>query len=305
MMDRPWQSLRALWLWPLLATLGGCNGSAADTPGPPPGDAPRSTVPATAPDQPPAAGPGWSPDAPPGVRRRLIADEILASLLEILVTEEGLVRYDLLQEDVYRRMIFDVQAGYMTADLPDDDKEKLAFWCNVYNANVLFHARRVARRPDASSVRDIPGFFDEVPIVVAGERMTLNQLENDLIRPLGDPRIHGALVCAAMSCPPLRREPFRAEKLDEQLDEQCRRWINDPSKCRVSGSTLWLSEILKWYEGDFDVEPYKGWLGFVRAYAEPGGPIRASLERGTEPEIRWLPYDWKLNRAPVTQQPRK
>ncbi|MCZ6836096.1 MAG: DUF547 domain-containing protein, partial [Planctomycetota bacterium] len=126
---------------------------------------------------------------------------------------------------------------------------------------------------------------------------TLNILENDRIRPLGDPRTHAALVCAATSCPPLMAVPYFGPKIDEQLDAQCRLWVNDSQRNRVEDGKLLLSEIFKWYGVDFEVEPYGGVVGFVKTYATPGSDLASFLDSNPDPEIEWLTYDWTLNRA--------
>ena len=220
-----------------------------------------------------------------------------AALLKEIVTPDGLVRYDVLGESPRRRSLQEIVAAYAKADLPSGDDEKLAFLCNAYNVNVLNMVVGETAKEDFTSVMDIPGFFDTLTIAVAGKQMTLNALENDHIRPMGDPRIHAALVCAAMSCPPLRDEPYSAKQLDEQLNDQSRRWINDRTKIRVDEKGLGVSAIMQWYGDDFSVEPFGGVVGFVRAFAEPLGPIGRLLSRQDAPEVHFLKYDWRLNQA--------
>jgi hypothetical protein len=199
------------------------------------------------------------------------------------------------------RLARDVDA-YGRAAMPADPAARLAFLCNAYNANALLKAVEAARRPGFTSVKDTPGFFDRDLIVVAGESMTLDQLEHDRIRPLGDPRVHAALVCGARSCPPLPDEPLDPARLDEQLDEQCRRWVNDPSMNFVRGDTLLLSPIFDWYGADFRGDSGAGVIEFLRRYAAPDGPIAALLQRVPDPTIEWLPYDWSLPAGAVELQ---
>ncbi len=182
-----------------------------------------------------------------------------AALLKDIVTPDGLVRYDVLGESPRRRSLQEIVAVYAKADLPSGDDEKLAFLCNAYNVNVLKMVVGEAAKEDFTSVMDLPGFFDTLSITVAGQQMTLNELENDHIRPLGDPRIHAALVCAAMSCPPLRGEPYTAKRLDEQLNDQSRRWINNPNQNGIDEQGLGVSMIMQWYGDDFSVEPTAAW----------------------------------------------
>ncbi|MEE8155307.1 MAG: DUF547 domain-containing protein [Phycisphaerales bacterium] len=220
-----------------------------------------------------------------------------AALLKDVVTPDGLVRYDVLGESPRRRSLQEIVAAYAKTDLPPGDDEKLAFLCNAYNVNVLKMVIGATAKEDLTSVMDIPGFFDTLSITVAGKQMTLNALENEQIRPMGDPRIHAALVCAAMSCPPLRGEPYTAKQLDKQLNDQSRRWINNPNQNGIDEHGLGVSMIMQWYGDDFSVEPYGGVVGFVRAFAEPAGPIERWLSHEDEPQVHFLKYDWRLNRA--------
>ena len=148
------------------------------------------------------------------------------------------------------------------------------------------------------SVDKVDGLFDERPIIVASEGLTLNKLENERIRPLKDPRIHATLVCAAMSCPVLRNEPYRPDKLDEQLDEQCSKWVNDITKNRVVDGKLQISPIFDWYGSDFEVEPYGSVMGFLRHFADPDGELGKFLKSNPNPQIEWMTYDWSLNIPP-------
>ena len=228
---------------------------------------------------------------------RARADFVMSQLLPALVTEEGLVRYEQLSQERLKTLLGIAVREYGQALQTSDPKDRIAVWANAYNANVLMYAMREFGKPGFNSVLDVPGFFDSRPVVVTMETLTLNDLENERIRPLGDPRIHVALVCGAMSCPVLRQDVYETARLDEQLDAQSRRWINDTTKNRVEGDVLHLSEIFKWYEDDFKVEPYGGVVGFVKAFAEPGGELARFLESNPEPRIEWITYDWKLNLA--------
>ena len=265
---------------------------------PPAGPAATPTS-APAQDPPPAA-----PQVDPNARSSYpvnsdmgMADRAFDLVLTEIVTQAGLVRYHALEADVHTGRLGLAIKRYGQADLPEDRKAQIAYYCNVYNANLMLHALMEQHRPDFTNLLDVKGLFDKRPVTVAGEPMPFNYLENDRIRPLGDPRIHAALVCGAMSCPPLRREVYRPEMLDVQLDDQCRRWVNDPSKNRVENGVLKLSEIFNWFGEDFNAAPYGGVVGFVRHYAAPGGELAAYLKDNPDPAIEWLPYDWSLNRA--------
>jgi hypothetical protein len=127
-----------------------------------------------------------------------------------------------------------------------------------------------------------------------GKQVTLDHVEHDLLRKdYKEPRIHFALVCAARSCPPLRGEPFVADKLDEQLEDQGRTFLNTPSKNRVDSAkrTAYLSKIFKWFGGDFEAQA-ESILAFVRPYFVE--ETAKAMKEGTF-QVEYLDYDWSLN----------
>ncbi len=227
------------------------------------------------------------------------ADFAFDRLLATLVTAEGLVRYDALIDLTLRQQLQEVVDAYGRVELPDGTNDRLALWINAYNANVLLMAYRESRKSGFENVNGVPGFFDKTSITVAGEALTLDQLENERIRPMGDPRVHAALVRGAMGGPPLRNEPYAADQLDEQLDEQARRWVNDRTRNTAEGQTLRLSEVFKWRQEDFDRLPGGGIHSFLKRYARETSPVGRALDDDPQAEIQWLPYDWSLNAAPI------
>jgi len=135
-----------------------------------------------------------------------------------------------------------------------------------------------------------------------GEKVTLDHVEHDLIRKdYSEPRVHFALVCAARSCPPLRGEPYTPDKLDEQLEDQGRIFMNTPSKNRVDleNRTAYLSKIFKWFSGDFE-EASGSVLAFVRPYFPKD--ISRQLEDGKF-AVEYMDYDWALNDRKANDPP--
>ena len=173
---------------------------------------------------------------------------------------------------------------------------QLAFWIDVYNVLAI---HMVVRHYPVGGIREIGSLLRSVwkrPAGEVGDRtLTLDQIEHDILRPMGDPRIHGAIVCASLSCPPLAREPYRPEALDAQLDANLRRWLADPRKgVRLDRPrrTLHVSPIFDWFEEDF--EAAGGVLPFLARYA-PADVAEAIREGGASLRIRTLDYDWSLN----------
>ena len=172
-------------------------------------------------------------------------------------------------------------------------QEKLAFWINAYNVLAI---DLVARHPEVASIRGIGSLLRPVwkreAGRVGGKPINLDEIEHGILRKLGEPRIHAAIVCASVSCPSLRREPWEAARLDAQLDDSVRRFLANPAKGsrldRADG-VLWLSRIFDWFEGDFEPE---GVLAFVSRHLPESD--RAFLQ-ARRPRIRYLDYDWRVN----------
>ena len=174
--------------------------------------------------------------------------------------------------------------------------EKFAFWINAYN---ILAINLVVRRYPVSSIRDVGSLL--VPVwrieagVVGGKGYTLDQIEHEILRPLGDPRIHAAIVCASISCPPLRRDPYAAATLDAQLDDSLRRWLSDPRKgieIDRSNRVVTLSVVFSWFEADF--ARHGGALKFLTPYIDEPERSWLTAHKG-EVEVRYFEYDWRLN----------
>lgn len=244
--------------------------------------------------------------------------ESYAAVLERFVDDEGMVDYEGLKADggALENLLEAMAAlDRGTFDLWSDDA-KVAFWINAYNALTLdaiidhypIKASFVrSLRYPKNSIRQIPGVWDKLEWAVMGRKMTLDDIEHETLRAdFNEPRIHVALVCAAMGCPPLRNEPYVGERLDEQLDDQAGKFFANPAKLRVDrdAGRLYLSPIFDWFGEDF-VKTYGTdekfeWYGeveravvsFVSRYlSKDDGEYLESRELS----IRHLDYDWSLN----------
>lgn len=308
-------NLATLSLVVIIATMAACSGGTdpaaapATPPAPTTATNPTPAAPAVGSTNDAAARTAAARDAaaarprPPATNRPIPVaggDAAYGLVLQSIVTPDGRVRYDqLVANGPHLETLRAVVSAYAAATLPVDRDERLALLCNAYNANALVKAAEARVKPGFTNVKDTPGFFDRDRITVAGTAMTLNELENDTIRPLGDPRIHAALVCAAMSCPPLLNVPFSASRLNDQFDALCARWVNDATKNTTRGDSLALSSIFSWYKADFDAKPFEGVVGFVKRYAEPGSDVGKLLATNGAPAVQHLEYDWRLNDAAI------
>jgi len=197
-------------------------------------------------------------------------------------------------------------------------EDQLAFWINAYNAFVLMSVVEhypltrhtfVGLAFPSNSIWQVPDVWKATRWHAAERAVSLDMIEHEIIRPtFREPRIHFALVCAASSCPNLRSEAYRGDRLDAQLEDQARRFLADANKgLRLDGrhSTILVSKIFDWYGVDFaqvadSSVPHegrerteRGVIEFVSSHsADPN--VREFLRN---PRIRlgYLPYDWRLN----------
>ena len=160
-----------------------------------------------------------------------------------------------------------------------------AFWINAYNLLVIYN---VVEDYPMHSPLEVNGFFKNKKQIVAGIKITLEELENQYLRiPFKDPNIHFALVCGAVGCPPIIPNVYLPETLDQQLETQTRKALNDPQFIRVDETSqkVYLSEIFRWYAQDFK---YTGKvLNYINQYRDQ--PVPESYS------IRYYEYDWRLN----------
>lgn len=163
-------------------------------------------------------------------------------------------------------------------------EEYQAFWINAYNLSVL---KGVIDNYPLRSPLDKNGFFDRITYDLAGERITLNDIENKKLRAqFDDPRFHFVLVCGAKGCPPIIARSYSPGNLEKLLQQQTIKALNDSSFIRVSEGKLALSEIFKWYKEDF-VKGGSTEIEFLNKYRREKVPEQL--------EISYYSYDWRLN----------
>jgi hypothetical protein len=176
--------------------------------------------------------------------------------------------------------------------------EQLAYWINLYNALTV---QVILDHDPVASIRDIdisPGLFADGPwgaelAAVEGQRLTLNDIEHRILRPIWrDPRIHYAVNCASVGCPNLAAVPYRRATVEQMLDDAARAYINSPRGARVEDGRLIVSSIYVWFGGDFGGSD-AAVIEHLRRYAE--APLREML-RGKS-AIDGHAYDWSLNGA--------
>jgi len=196
--------------------------------------------------------------------------------------------------DQYRRQLEVVDPDSLNRD------GALAFWINLYNAGALDVAAEAAASGESTVLR-VAGGFRAPWAAVAGEELSLDAIEHGKIRRFGDPRIHGGLVCGSASCPTLRYEPFTADDLDRQLDDQMRSFLaGDGAAQDVTANQLRLSRVFLWYGADFTrphrmptVLPSRK-TTIADALGRWLSPALEEWRIAAGPSIAFQPYDWSL-----------
>lgn len=177
-----------------------------------------------------------------------------------------------------------------------------ALFINAYNAcTVRTILDRVSENGnfEIESIRDIEDVFTREAHVVGGFRLSLDNIEHNILRPtFRDPRLHFAVNCASLSCPPLPTDAFEGERLEDQLEAAAKNALGDPDYVSIEGDALLLTKILEWYGTDFVNPEYRGSAkslpAFLSRYAND--EVRRFLEeRKDEVEVRFRDYDWRLN----------
>lgn len=183
-------------------------------------------------------------------------------------------------------------------------EQRYAFWINAYNA---WTVHLIVKNYPLDSIRDLGTIFNKVwdkrfvamqnfDLEGKGRKLSLNEVEHEILRPVfEDARVHAAINCASVGCPPLRAEAFRPAVLNEQLEAQVRAWLADTRRNRFDPekNVIEVSQIFDWFGEDFvrDAGSVEAWIA---RYA-PAEVAKWLTTEGVEPRKRYLDYSWRLN----------
>jgi len=200
---------------------------------------------------------------------------------------KGLVDYEGLRQE---RAALDL---YLKAAADARGEHGLAFWINVYNASVI-RGLLDAGKKLPSKVTDLKGFFDAQKHKVNGVEQTLNELEGFVRKQWKDPRVHFALNCGALSCPPLLARAFTEEKLSATLDELTRTFLDGPGLVLDEPKKeLRATKLLDWYKDDF-VGKDSSLEAFLRKHVTDAKKL-AALDTKSGWKLAFQDYDWTPN----------
>ena len=236
-----------------------------------------------------------------------------------LISEEGLVKYSTLKRkrlDVLmaRRELKTLNPAILMALSRD---ERIAFWINTYNfCTIELILRHYPIQPKwymiiypDNSIMQIPGGWTKEFFDIQREEYTLQEIEQDfLLKRYKDPRICFALSNASVGGATLRNEPYRAGRLDEQLDDQVKKYLatNKGIRWDKDNSILHLSNVFQAHTKTFLVsdkwaaikkfrkrkDEERIWLNFILPHLSEED-IRY-LET-SEFKIKFIEFDWHLN----------
>jgi hypothetical protein len=218
-------------------------------------------------------------------------ESLWTKVLTEYVDERGRIAFQALKQN---RGDLDKVVAYVATLDPRSATERfpsqhaqLAFYINAYNALAMHGVI------DAGIPRSLGGltkftFFFLRRVMIGGRSTTLYSFENDVIRPLGDERVHFALNCMVVGCPRLPRTAFTADAIDRQLDIAAQTFVAEARNVRVDPdrNVVWLSAIFKFYTEDF-LAHAGGLIEYVNRYRAEKVPPDAA--------VRFLDYDWTVN----------
>ncbi len=221
-------------------------------------------------------------------------------LLQKYVNERGQVNYrgwqasgdDLVALDNYLNTLSRASTGVVA-----ERESVLAFWINAYNAVTV---KGILREYPTSSIRNhtakLVGYniWKDLILLVGNSGRSLDDIEHQILRPLGEPRIHFAIVCASHSCPRLLNRAYTKENLENLLALNTRAFFADPENFRYDAAKrqFQMSSILKWFGEDFG-EDQAAQLNSIAAWLPKREATQAALNNSVR--VSWLKYDWSLN----------
>lgn len=203
-------------------------------------------------------------------------------ILQLHVSESGKVNYRAFENN---RESLENYLDNLASHSPKDNwstAETKAYWINAYNAYTI---QLILDNYPLKSIKDINNPWDQTFFKINGKKMSLNTIEHKILRPMGDSRIHFAIVCASESCPKLLNCAYEAETLNNQLDQAAKAFINDTSKNSLTASKITISKLFKWFKTDFPKG--EAFINYLNMYS--------TVKIDPETKIDYQHYNWALN----------
>lgn len=227
-----------------------------------------------------------------------IDHSVYNDLLKRYVDQDGYVNYTAWKNSPSDRQALQKYLSHLSqasTSMQASRESQLAFWINAYNAVTLEGILQVY---PTDSIRNhtakIGGYniWDDLPLLVGSRAYSLNDIEHKVLRKMGEPRIHFAIVCASVGCPRLLNVAYTPESVSQQLAMNTRDFFSRPQNFMVDKSgTMHVSSILDWFGDDFGSNQAKRF-----SYLQPYLPQEAQ-QHAVNPQVRvkFQKYDWSLN----------
>ncbi len=205
-----------------------------------------------------------------------------AKLLTASVCESG-VNYELLTSSPH---LTETEKEFLAVSKEEflswNESEQIAWYSNLYN---FYTIKLIVDHYPLKSINKIGKPWDKKIVPLFGKKVSLNHVEHEILRKdFYEPRIHFALNCASIGCPPLRTAPFTGNNLSLELDEMALTFLTDKNRNRLDGKALYLSKIFQWYGDDFN-----------KAHGSYEKYVKKVLGIEKKVKVKFLEYDWNLN----------
>lgn len=202
----------------------------------------------------------------------------LGVALSAAVTDDGTLRADHLDSALTIEFLEHAIEAYSSLDVPADPAARLVFYCNAYNANALSILSMLAMQGNAAgdgaaeALTDTQQFGAQ-PVLIAGETLTMQELREERILALGDPRVLAYLIHTdgdRVRCP---RSPLSTAAVDAQLDALCRAWVRDGAAGMIVRGEAQPGSLLARYASAFEGSAFGDVATFLKRYATPASPV--------------------------------
>ncbi len=198
------------------------------------------------------------------------------------VSSKGVVNFDKVLKNVDQLNAITRSFSKISPNRGWTTSEKKSYWINFYNANII---KLIAEHYPLKSINYIPNAFDDKIIDYAGTKVSLDNIEHEILRKLGDPRVHFALYSTAISSPVLKRTAYEPENIEKELGVATSNFLNDPTKNKLGAAVSEISKTFDWYKDDF--ASLNDIINFINIHS--GG-----TKITDKTKITYMDYNWNL-----------
>jgi len=222
---------------------------------------------------------------------------VFDQLLKKYVNNDGQVNYRAWHQSTADR---DALKGYLdklacaNSDLPSQRAAILSYWINAYNAVTIEGILRVYPTTTIRNHTSETGGYNiwkNLMFNAGTKQVSLEDIEHKILRKMGEPRVHFAIVCASIGCPRLLNEAYVPARLADQLAINTKDFFSRPQNLQVNGNVLMLSKILSWFGTDFAPTQQQQVQVLGKYFPQSAQQVAASGNYG----VQFLEYDWNLN----------